>query len=126
MSEMGVLGALIPEFGRITGMMQYDGYHTYTVDEHTLVAVGNLSAVEQGTFERDMPLATAVARDINDRAPLYLAMLCHDLAKGTGGMHAEKGEAMVERIAMRLGLSAAQAELANRVTATGSRERRRT
>jgi [protein-PII] uridylyltransferase len=112
MSEMGVLGALIPEFGRITGMMQYDGYHTYTVDEHTLVAVGNLSAVEHGAFERDMPLATTVARDINDRAPLYLAMLCHDLAKGTGGMHAEKGEAMVERIAMRLGLSAAQAELA--------------
>lgn len=112
MNEIGVLGALVPEFGRITGMMQYDGYHTYTVDEHTLVAVGNLSGVEQGAFERDMPLATAVARDINDRAPLYLAMLCHDLAKGTGGMHAEKGEAIVERIALRLGLSAAQAELA--------------
>lgn len=112
MSEMGVLGALIPEFGRITGMMQYDGYHTYTVDEHTLVAVGNLAAIESGAWENDMPLATAVASEIADRATLYLAMLCHDLAKGTGGQHAEKGEAIVARIAGRLGLNAAQAEMA--------------
>lgn len=112
MSDMGVLGALIPEFGRITGMMQYDGYHTYTVDEHTLVAIGNLATIESGAWEKDMPLATRVAREITDRAPLYLAMLCHDLAKGTGGQHAEKGEAIVTRIAGRLGLSAAQTHLA--------------
>ncbi|MBX9725873.1 MAG: [protein-PII] uridylyltransferase, partial [Rickettsiales bacterium] len=112
MSEMGVLGALIPEFGRITGMMQYDGYHTYTVDEHTLVAVGNLAMIESGAWEKDMPLATAVAKEISDRATLYLAMLCHDLAKGTGGQHAEKGEAIVARIAARLGLSTAQAQMA--------------
>ncbi len=112
MNEMGVLGALMPEFGRITGMMQYDGYHTYTVDEHTLVAIGNLSTIESGAWEKDMPLATAVAKEVNDRAPLYLAMLCHDLAKGTGGHHAEKGEAIVARIAERLGLSGTTAELA--------------
>ena len=112
MNEMGVLGALIPEFGRIAGMMQYDGYHTYTVDEHTLVAVGNLAAIESGVWEKDIPLATAVAQEVGDRAPMFLAMLCHDLAKGMGGQHAEKGEALVERIAARLGLSSAQAELA--------------
>lgn len=112
MSETGVLGALIPEFGRITGMMQYDGYHTYTVDEHTLVAVGNLTSIEAGSLEREMPLATALAREVGDRAPLYLAMLCHDLAKGTGGQHAEKGEAIVARIAARLGMNPAQGELA--------------
>ncbi len=112
MSEMGVLGALIPEFGRVTGMMQYDGYHTYTVDEHTLMAVGHLRATEAGEYEKEMPLATQIAEEITDRAPLYLAMLCHDLAKGTGGMHAEKGETIVERIALRLGLSAAQGALA--------------
>lgn len=112
MNEMGVLGALIPEFGRITGMMQYDGYHTYTVDEHTLVAVGNLSTIESGAWQRDMPLATMLAEEVGDRAPLFLAMLCHDLAKGSGGGHAEKGEAIVARIAMRLGLTAAQGELA--------------
>lgn len=112
MNETGVLGALIPEFGRITGMMQYDGYHTYTVDEHTIVAVGHLAAIELGAYERDMPLAVTVAREIGDRAPLYLAMLCHDLAKGTGGAHAEKGEHVAARIAQRLGLSATQGELA--------------
>lgn len=112
MNEMGVLGALIPEFGRIAGMMQYDGYHTYTVDEHTLVAVGNLATIESGAWQKDMPLATKLAEEIGDRAPLYLAMLCHDLAKGTGGGHAEKGEAIVARIAQRLGLSTTQSELA--------------
>lgn len=112
MNEMAVLGALIPEFGRITGMMQYDGYHTYTVDEHTIVAVGNLTTIESGVWQKDMPLATALAEELGDRAPLYLAMLCHDLAKGSGGSHAEKGEAIVARIALRLGLSAAQGELA--------------
>ncbi len=112
MSEMGVLGALIPEFSRITGMMQYDGYHTYTVDEHTLVAIGNLAMIETGAWEKDMPLATAVAKEISDRATLYLAMLGHDLAKGTGGMHAQKGEAIVAHIATRLGLSAAQGDMA--------------
>ncbi|MES2984466.1 MAG: [protein-PII] uridylyltransferase [Pseudomonadota bacterium] len=112
MNETGVLGALIPEFGRITGMMQYDGYHTYTVDEHTLVAVGNLFTIESGAWVKEMPLATAVAQETSDRAPLYLAMLCHDLAKGTGGSHAEKGEGMVQHIAARLGLSVATAELA--------------
>ncbi len=112
MNEMGVLGALIPEFGRVTGMMQYDGYHTYTVDEHTLVAVGNLADIETGVWEKQMPLATRLAKEVSDRAPLYLAMLCHDLAKGTGGAHAEKGEAIVARIAERLGLSHATAELA--------------
>ncbi len=112
MSEMGVMGALIPEFGRITGMMQYDGYHTYTVDEHTLVAIGNLAIIATGAWEKEMPLATALIREVRDRAPLYLAMLGHDLAKGTGGQHAEKGEALVERIALRLGLTQAQGELA--------------
>lgn len=112
MNEMGVLGALIPEFGRIIGMMQYDGYHTYTVDEHTLVAVGSLAELESGVWEKEMPLATSLAREVDDRAPLYIAMLCHDLAKGSGGMHAEKGEALAERIATRLGISTPQAQLA--------------
>ena len=112
MNTMGVLGALIPEFGRIGGQMQYDGYHTYTVDEHTLVAVANLATIESGEWIAHLPLSTALARDITDRAPLYVAMLCHDIAKGLGGGHAEKGEILVQRIAARLGLSAAQGDLA--------------
>jgi len=112
MNETGVLGALLPEFGRITGMMQYDGYHTYTVDEHTIVAIGNLASFEAGVASNDLPLTTTVAKEIDDRAPLYLAMLGHDLAKGTGGKHAEKGEAIVARIAARLGLTVQAGELA--------------
>ena len=112
MNEMGVLAAIIPEFAGITGQMQYDGYHTYTVDEHTLVAVGNLFAVESGVWAREMPLATRLARDVGDRAALYLGMLCHDIAKGMGGGHAEKGESLVMDIAARLGLTPAQGELA--------------
>lgn len=112
MNEMGVLAALIPEFGRVTGQMQYDGYHTYTVDEHTLVAVANLHLIESGAWAKDMPLATSLAKDVKDRAVLYLAMLGHDLAKGQGGGHAEKGDAIVQRIAQRLGLSDAEGQLA--------------
>ncbi len=112
MNEMGVLTAILPEFASIAGQMQYDGYHTYTVDEHTLVAVGNLYAIECGAWAEEMPLATRLGRDVGERAALYLGMLCHDIAKGTGGGHAEKGEAMVMGIAARLGLTPAQGELA--------------
>lgn len=112
MNECGLLAALLPEFGRVVGMMQYDGYHTYTVDEHTLVAIGNLAMIEAGAWAQENPLAHAVAHEINDRAALFLAMLGHDLAKGTGGAHAEKGEAIIMKIAARLGVGVASAELA--------------
>ncbi len=113
MNEAGVMGALIPEFERITGMMQYDGYHTYTVDEHMLVAVGNLAHIEEGDWEAEMPIATKIVTEIEDRDALYIAVLCHDLAKGTGGAHAEKGEALMGRIAQRMGLSAESIALAS-------------
>lgn len=112
MNESGVLGALLPEFERITGMMQYDGYHTYTVDEHMLVAVGNLAEIEQGKYADDMPIATRIAHEIGEREVLYLAVLCHDLAKGSGGAHAEKGEQIAARIAQRMGIGAQGTELA--------------
>lgn len=112
MNDMGVLGALIPEFSRITGQMQYDGYHTYTVDEHILMAVHNLAMIESGKWGDHLPLSTELARDISDRTPLYVAMLCHDIAKGTGGAHAEKGGALMQHIGMRLGLNPAQIALA--------------
>lgn len=112
MNETGVLSALIPEFAGIGGQMQYDGYHTYTVDEHTLMAVANLAAVESGQWSKELPLASQLAHDITDRAPLYVAMLLHDIAKGKGGGHAEKGWETTYRIARRLGLSDGQAELA--------------
>ena len=104
MNEAGILGALIPEFERVCGMMQYDGYHTYTVDEHMLVAVGNLYDIEQGALAEEMPIATQIIHEIVERPALYLAAFCHDLAKGLGGMHAEKGEAVTALICQRMGL----------------------
>lgn len=113
MNEMNVLAATIPEFAGISGQMQYDGYHTFTVDEHTLVAVGNLAAIEAGQWAVQFPLSTAVAEEIADRTALYLAVLCHDIAKGQGGRHAAKGEDITQRIAARLGLAPARCEMAS-------------
>jgi [protein-PII] uridylyltransferase len=112
MNEAGVLGALIPEFSNIVGQMQYDGYHTYTVDEHTIVAVGNLFAIESGALADELPLSTRIAGELIERRALYMGMLCHDIAKGLGGGHNIKGEAMVVELAQRLGLRRDEAELA--------------
>ncbi len=109
MNEMGVLAAIVPEFGRLSGQMQYDGYHTYTVDEHIIVAIGNLRQLEQGQWQSSMPLSTQLAREMNDRAVLYTAMLCHDIAKGRGGQHADKGALLARTVALRLGLTPAEA-----------------
>lgn len=111
MNEMGVLPAIMPEFAKLSGQMQYDGYHTYTVDEHILVAIGNLRQLEAGNWQQQFPLSTALAREGHDRAVLFVAMLCHDIAKGTGGAHADKGAGLAQHVAWRLGLQPAEAEL---------------
>ena len=104
MNEANVLGRFVPDFGRIVAQMQFDMYHHYTVDEHTLRAIGLLSRIERGELAHDHPLATAIARTLPSRRVLYLAVLCHDIAKGRGGDHSVLGEAVVRRLAPRLGL----------------------
>ena len=111
MNEMGVLPAILPEFGKLSGQMQYDGYHTYTTDEHILVAIGNLRHMELGHWSAQHPLSTQLAREAHHRPVLYVSMLCHDIAKGTGGAHAETGAAMAEAIAQRLGLDSEASSL---------------
>lgn len=111
MNEMGALPAIVPEFGKLSGQMQYDGYHTYTTDEHILVAIGNLRQLELGNWIAQHPLSTALAKESRDRAVLYTAMLCHDIAKGMGGKHAETGANVAEHVAHRFGLSADEAML---------------
>lgn len=111
MNEMGALPAILPEFGKLSGQMQYDGYHTYTTDEHILVAIGSLRHLELGNWIVQLPLSTALAKESRDRAVLYTAMLCHDIAKGTGGKHAETGASLAEAIARRLGMSAEESQL---------------
>lgn len=106
MHRLGVLGAYLPEFEYLRCMAQYDRYHIYTVDEHTLRAVQNIEAMRNGIFKAEHPLLTSVAREIEDIEILYLAMLYHDIGKGRGGDHSNRGADMALATAQRLGLNA--------------------
>src|SRR6201993_1201276 len=110
MNEAGVFGRFIPDFGRVVAQMQYDMYHVYTVDEHTLFAIGILHKIESGLLKEEHPLATEAAATIVSRRALYLAVLLHDIAKGRGGDHSEIGERIALEVGPRLGLSGEETE----------------
>jgi [protein-PII] uridylyltransferase len=110
MNEAGVFGRFIPDFGRVVAQMQYDMYHFYTVDEHTLFAIGILHKLESGLLKEEHPLATQLAETIVSRRALYLAVLLHDIAKGRGGDHSVIGEQIALKQGPRLGLSAEETE----------------
>ena len=112
MNEAGVLGRFIPEFGRIIGQTQFNMYHAYTVDEHTLVALGILHAIDVGKVADEAPLATSIMPRITQKHVLYLALFCHDIAKGRGGDHSELGEVIVVRMGRRFGFSREECETA--------------
>ena len=105
MHSTGVLSALFPEFRRIDCLVQRNLYHIYTVDEHSLVGIRELERLRRGDFKSIAPLLTEVVRDIERHDLLFLAMLFHDIGKGHGGGHAERGADYVRRIAARLGLN---------------------
>lgn len=102
MNRLGVLGRLIPEFGRLFCMVQHDYYHVYTVDEHSLVGIRELEALRQGEHQQKSPFLTQTMRDCDRPELLFLAMMFHDLGKGYGGDHDERGAIMVRDIADRL------------------------
>lgn len=110
MNEAGVLGRFLPDFGRIVGMMQFDMYHRFTVDEHTLFALGILHRIEAGLLKDELPLASGTIRTVNSRRALYVAMLCHDIAKGRGGDHSVLGAKVAEKLCPRLGMSEEETE----------------
>ncbi len=110
MNEAGVFGRFIPDFGRVVAQMQYDMYHHYTVDEHTLFAIGILHDIESGGLKDELPLATALAGTIVSRRALCLAVLLHDIAKGRGGDHSVLGERVALKLGPRLGLTAEETE----------------
>ncbi|HRW14524.1 [protein-PII] uridylyltransferase [Amaricoccus sp.] len=111
MNEVGVLGAFIPEFGRIVAMMQFNMYHHYTVDEHIIRTISTLSQIEQGDLIGDLPVSTEIlARGVNRRV-LYVALLLHDIAKGSGRDHSELGGEIALRLAPRFGLDADETEM---------------
>src|SRR5579863_2825361 len=110
MNEAGVFGRFVPDFGRVVAQMQYDMYHVYTVDEHTLFAIGILHKIEEGELKDEVPLATAIAPTIVSRRALYLATLLHDIAKGRGGDHSQLGEEIALKMGPRLGLTDEETE----------------
>jgi [protein-PII] uridylyltransferase len=107
MHATGVLGRYLPEFGRVTFLVQHDFFHRYTVDEHTLRAIEALDDVASGRSELLRPMGR-VFDEIEDAAPLYLGLLLHDVGKGRGGGHVERGARLAPRVCARLGLDARQ------------------
>lgn len=105
MNDLGLLSALMPEWEPITGRVQHDLYHIYTVDQHSLYAVGLLKALARGERAQEYPMAMEEARAAGGRVPLYLATLLHDVGKGVGKNHSEKGAVLGVAIAGRLGLA---------------------
>lgn len=110
MNEAGVMGRFIPDFGRVVAQTQHDMYHVYTVDEHSIRAIGILNRIERGELEEDHPLSTTIFPKISSRRTLYLAVLLHDIAKGRSGDHSILGAEVAEKLGPRLGLDAAETE----------------
>ena len=110
LNEAGFLGRYLPDWARIVGQMQFDTYHIFTVDEHTVEAVRVLNTLERGELTEIAPIASDLIDHIQSRRSLYLAMLLHDIAKGRGGDHSVLGAEVALKVGPVLGLSAEETE----------------
>jgi [protein-PII] uridylyltransferase len=110
MNEAQVFGRFIPDFGRVVAQMQYDMYHVYTVDEHTIIMLGILFRIEQGELADIAPVASDVVHKVISRRELYVAVLLHDIAKGRGGDHSILGEKVARRLCPRFGMTKEETE----------------
>ncbi|MBJ3763364.1 [protein-PII] uridylyltransferase [Maribius pontilimi] len=105
MNELGVLGAFIPEFEPIVAMMQFNMYHHYTVDEHTIQCIRHMSEIEEHKLVDELPVATRIIEEGFARKVLYVALLLHDIGKGRPEDHSVLGARIARKVAPRLGLS---------------------
>ena len=105
MNEAGVFGRFVPDFGRVNAQMQFNMYHHYTVDEHTIRAIGFLNAIEKGSLSEEHPRASREIHRLKSRRALFVATLLHDIAKGRGGDHSVLGAEVAEKLCPRFGLS---------------------
>ena len=110
LNEAGVFGRFVPDFGRVVGQMQHDMYHVYTVDEHTIFAIGILHGIAKGVYKDDMPVATDVIHKTSSWRALLVSVLLHDIAKGRGGDHSVLGADVADALCPRLGLSDEETE----------------
>ncbi len=104
MNELGLLAAFIPEFQPIVAMMQFNMYHSYTVDEHTIQCISTLAQIERGELVEELPIASGVLKQGVNRKVLYLALLLHDIGKGREEDHSVLGAKIARKVAPRLGL----------------------
>nr|WP_244905926.1 [protein-PII] uridylyltransferase [Rhodovulum imhoffii] len=110
MNELGLLSAFIPEFEPIVAMMQFNVYHHYTVDEHTIQCISTLAKIERGELEGDLPVTSQILSDGVNRKVLYTALLLHDIGKGRPEEHSIVGARIARRVAPRLGLRPEECE----------------
>ncbi len=111
LNETGILGRMLPDWARIVGQMQFDTYHIFTVDEHTIEAVRILNTLERGELAETAPVASSLVDHLQSRRALYVAMLLHDICKGRGGDHSELGAELALEVGPALGLSAEETEM---------------
>ena len=110
MNELGVLGAFMPEWERIDAMMQFNMYHSYTVDEHTIRCISILSQIERQELVEDLPVASGILKAGINRRVLYLALLLHDIGKGQPRPHEDYGAEIAEIVCPRLGIPSEETE----------------
>ncbi|MCB2078887.1 MAG: [protein-PII] uridylyltransferase, partial [Novosphingobium sp.] len=111
LNEAEVFGRFVPEFGRVNAQMQFDMYHHFTVDEHTIRAIGLLARIEKGELQGDHPLAHDIIHKVRSRRALYASVLLHDIAKGRGGDHSVLGAEIALKLCPRFGLDEDETEL---------------
>ena len=111
MNEAGVFGKFVPDFGKVNAQMQFDMYHHYTVDEHTIRAIGLLNRIEKGELADDHPRATRLIHKVGSRRVAYVAALLHDIAKGRGGDHSVLGADVARELCPRFGLTESETEM---------------
>jgi [protein-PII] uridylyltransferase len=105
MNRYGLLGLYIPSFGRIVGRMQYDLFHAYTVDAHTLFVVSNLRRFALSRYDHEFPHCSRIMQSLEKPEIAYLSGLFHDIAKGRGGDHSELGAVDAEAFCLEHGMS---------------------
>ncbi len=116
MNRYGVLGSYIPAFAQVTGLMQYDLFHRYTVDAHTLFLIRILHRFTDPRFSEEFPLVSSIFQRIERKEILVLAAMFHDIAKGRGGNHSLLGETESIEFCLAHGMSTADAHLVGWLT----------
>lgn len=111
LNRHGLLGRYLPEFGQITGQMQFDLFHAYTVDAHTLEVLANTRRFFRADYTDKFPVSTRIAQRLRRPVLLYIAALYHDIGKGRGGDHSELGAVDARDFCTRHGLDASDTEL---------------